>query len=192
MAYYRSDAVLSQHRDQVRHLLKGLETLPASSADLIVEAWSILLSNSRFDHLADVPVSPGLTHSLVDHTNDVVHLGRLIAAGFGDLGTLAFDAKVLDQILYLHDIDKLMLFQPRLGGAERSALAWQIPHGVLAGLLLNELGFCERVVSVVATHATDAPFHNECPEALILHYADLAAIDAIKLRDGQRPFFQIS
>ncbi len=194
MAYYRTDIVQARHSDRVRSLLKGLDALPGSSADLILAAWSIFLSNSLFDDLADVPVSPGLSHSLVDHTNDVVHLGRLIGAGYRDLDMPAFEPEVLDLILYLHDIDKLLLFQPgpALGTTERSPLSRKIPHGVLAGLLLNELGACESVINVVATHSTDAPFHNESTEALILHYADMAAIDAIKLREGQRPFFQIN
>ncbi len=191
MAFFKRDVVKQNHRDHARSLLTGLKTVPLHSADRIVEAWAILWANSGFSVLETVPVSPGMSHSLVAHTNDVVHLGRSLANAYQELSALSFDPHLLDEILFLHDIDKLVLFQPIGERAVRGPLSRQMPHGVVAGMLLHDLGFDDRVVSVVTTHATDAPFHNECAEALILHYADMAAIDYVRMRDGQTPFFQI-
>jgi hypothetical protein len=191
MTFFKREGATQTHRDHVRTLLPGLESISPTSSGRIVEAWARMWASSSFSVLETVPVSPGASRSLVEHTNDVVHLGRALASAYEALSVLSFDRQVLDEILFLHDIDKLVLFEPSDEGVTRGPISKQVPHGVVAGMLLHEMGFDNRVVSVVTTHATDAPFHNGCAEALILHYADMAAIDYIRLRDGQTPFFQI-
>lgn len=191
MPFYHTDRVEPRHREKVRTLLCGLETVPDDSAQRIVEAWSIMWTSSAFERLEDVPVSPGLNCSLIDHTNDVVTMGRAIAAAFCTRKKLFFDAAALDEALFLHDIDKLMMFRPAADGIERSPLSRQIPHGVLAGMLLSEMAFSEKVISIVTTHATDAPFHVESPEGLVMHYADMASIDRIRLSENVKPFYAL-
>lgn len=191
MAFFRRDAVTQYHRDHVRSLMTGLESVSPNSAERIIEAWAVLWAGSKFTALDKVPVSPGATHSLISHTNDVVHLGRALATSYRQLEALHYDPLILDEILFLHDIDKVLLFEPAGDLVMRAPLSRQVPHGVVAAMLLHEMGFDDRVVGVVGTHATDAPFHNECFEALILHYADMAAIDYVRMRDGQSPFFQL-
>jgi gluconolactonase len=53
----------------------------------------------------------------------------------------------------------------------------------------------ERVLNnipspVVTTHATDAPFHGESLEAMILNYADLSSIDYVLMKAGALPFYR--
>ncbi|EKJ94930.1 putative hydrolase [Bradyrhizobium lupini HPC(L)] len=191
MAFYHTDRVEPHHREKVRALLPGLETVTGKSAERIVEAWSIMWASSAFERLEDVPVSPGLTCSLIDHTNDVVTMGRAIAAAFCARDKFIFDASALDAALFLHDIDKLLMFRHAADGIERSPVSRQIPHGVLAGMLLSEMGFSEKVISIVTTHATDAPFHVESPEALVMHYADMASIDRVRMKEKVNTFYAL-
>ena len=57
-------------------------------------------------------------------------------------------------------------------------------------MLLKELGFPHLVVSTVATHASNAPFHGSSFEAYVLHYADFFATDHACMREGVTPFYQ--
>ena len=71
-----------------------------------------------------------------------------------------------------------------------SQLSYELPHGVIGAMLLKELGFPHSVVSTVATHATNAPFHGRNFEAYILHYADMFAADHAFIQAGKIPFYQ--
>ena len=89
-------------------------------------------------------------------------------------------------ILILHDVDKPLLSDPR----GKTSLAKRMPHGVVGAMLLRDLGFDQRIVETVATHATDAPFHGDTAEAHVLHYADLFAADHALRAQGLVPFYR--
>lgn len=189
MSFYRKGLVRDSHRDTVRDALEGLDAVAAPIIDRIVEAWSIMWSSSEFSDLGGVPVSPGVPYSLVAHTNDVVRIGRSLAAAGGKLISRDFDPELLDEILFVHDIDKLVLFSPKAEGVERSTLSMQMAHGVVAGLVLHDLGFRDEVISVVTTHSTDAPFHVSSTYGLLMNYADMTAIDLALQSAGGKPFY---
>uniref|UniRef100_UPI003100D1CC hypothetical protein n=1 Tax=Neorhizobium sp. EC2-8 TaxID=3129230 RepID=UPI003100D1CC len=113
MSFYRTDLVRDSDRRAVRAALEGLDALAAPTVDRIVEAWSIMWTSSQFPDLEIVLVSPSVPYSLVAHTNDVVRIGRGLVAAGGTLIPPDFDRELLDEILFVHDIDKLVLFSPR-------------------------------------------------------------------------------
>ena len=79
--------------------------------------------------------------------------------------------------------------EPLTSGGVHTALYHELPHGVIGAMLLKELGFPHTVVSTVATHATNAPFHGRNPEAHVLHYADLFAADHAFRVMGETPLY---
>lgn len=192
MSFYRKDLVSESHRKDVRSALEGLVSLSPPIAERVVEAWSIMWSSGEFPDLRGVPVSPSVAYSLIDHTNDVVRIGRGLVAGGGNLIPPGFDPELLDEILFVHDIDKLVLFSPKREGVEHSTLSTQMAHGVVAGLVLHDLGFRDEVVSVVTTHATNAPFHVASIYGLLMNYADMTAIDLALQRVGGKPFYTLT
>ena len=90
----------------------------------------------------------------------------------------------------LHDLDKPLLYRREGTGAVHTPLYHELPHGVIGAMMLKELGFPHTVVSTVATHATNAPFHGSTHEAYVLHYADMFAADHAMLQMGRQPFYQ--
>jgi hypothetical protein len=193
MAFYQIESVTPAHRTRVRTLLSpALDRVNGRSAEMIIEAWAILWTSSAFAALETAPVSADIAYPLVDHTLDVVDMGRTMLQSFARRQEMVCDPVALDEILFLHDIDKLLLFAPAHTGFRRTPLAARMPHGVIAGILLTELGFSEDVISVVTTHATDAPFHGESVEAMVLNYADLSSIDYILMKAGALPFYRRS
>ncbi|MBO9197522.1 hydrolase [Rhizobium sp. 16-449-1b] len=190
MSFYRKDQVRDYHRSTVRAALDGLDALSQPAAARVVEAWSVMWSSSEFSTLNDIPVSPSVPYSLIAHTNDVVRIGRSLAAAGAGLVSGTFDPELLIEILLVHDIDKMLLFAPKDRGVFPSDLSGKMAHGVVAGLVLNDLGFRDDVISIVTTHATDAPFHVSSIYGLITYYADMAAIDLVLLRCGGTPFYR--
>jgi hypothetical protein len=63
-------------------------------------------------------------------------------------------------------------------------------HGVLGSMLLKDLDFKDNVVSAVATHATDSPFHASTREGYILNYADFFAADHALILESKVPYYQ--
>ena len=187
---YTIDRGTSARRDAVRTWLFGLDLVAPALQDDIVTAWVSAWESSTHERLEDMPFSPGTGFfPLAQHVNEVtragVDLGRRAAADWG----VEFDAAVLVPILILHDLDKPLLYRRDGAGAVQTDLYCELPHGVVGGMLLKELGFAHTIVSTVATHATNAPFHGRNLEAHVLHYADLFAADHAFRVMGQTPLY---
>jgi len=137
-----------------------------------------------------MPFSPGEGFfPLAQHVNEVtragVDLGRRAAADWG----VTLEPDVLVPILILHDLDKPLLYRREGAGSVHTELYHELPHGVIGAMMLRELGFAHAIVSTVATHATNAPFHGRNLEAHVLHYADLFAADHAFRVMGQTPLY---
>ena len=187
---YTIDPGTEAQREAVRDWLFGLDLVSAALQDQIVTAWVSAWTSSSHARLGDMPFSPGSGFfPLMQHVNEVtragVDLGRRAAADWDT----AFDLDILVPILILHDVDKPLLYRRDGAGAVHTPLYHELPHGVIGAMLLKELGFAHVVVSTVATHATNAPFHGRNLEAHVLHYADLFAADHAFRVMGETPLY---
>lgn len=190
MAFYSIQTGTSEEREKVRKWLVGLEHMPVESQEKVITAWISSWKSSSFTSLEQVPGFSYSFYKLTDHVNDVSNFGISLANQAIKQWDIMIDWEELVQILILHDIDKPLLLNVNEGKIEKTALASQIQHGVLGALLLKEIGFSEKVISTVATHATNSPFHGSSMEAYILHYADLFGADYPLIIDGKVPFYQ--
>jgi putative nucleotidyltransferase with HDIG domain len=187
---YTIDSGSNSRRPAVEEWLHGLDLVSAPVRERIVTAWVSAWASSSHAALADMPFSPGTpTYRLMDHVNEVtragIDLAKRAAADWG----IALDWDIMMSILILHDVDKPLLYTVRDGIAGHSRLFHELPHGVVGAMMLKEIGFPHVVVSTVATHATNAPFHGENAEAHILHYADLFAADHAFRCMGKTPIY---
>ena len=165
--------------------------LPEPLRSQAVVAWHSMVASSAYPRLAEVPFSQGCPDTLVDHTNDVVEAGLALADVAERRWALKVDRTRLLAILLLHDLDKPLLSTGHGDTYAPTPVAARIPHGVLAGLMLAQLGVEEAIVAAVATHATHAPLRGPEPEVLILHYADLFAADHLISQTPRMPFFRL-
>jgi len=178
-------------RAEIRTQLFGLDLVSEKMREGIVTAWISSVSSSAYDRLQDVPWDPSHTsYRLLSHVNEVTRAG----IGFAKLAAKEWGHQVNDDILVpiliLHDVDKPLLFAPRGSETVHSKLYRELPHGVIGGMLLKELGFDHSVVSVVATHSPMMPFRGETFEAFVLFYADHFCCDNELLRAGKQPVYQ--
>lgn len=181
-------------RRQVTEFLPHLDRVPEPVAEKVITAWVTVWKSSGYASPADFPytlLAP--EYRLIDHVAEVTELGVLLADYRERRWQEPYDPALLIPTLILHDVDKPLLYEPRDGAIVASALAAEVPHGVLGGFLLRELGLDERVVSIVSTHAANAPFHSGRDEGWILHYADFYSCDhALRTHGtpGATPFYQ--
>ena len=188
---YRIDRTSNWRRKAVEEWLFGLDLLSPRVREDVVTAWVSAWASSTHERLEDMPFSPSAAgfYPLMEHVNEVtragVDLGRRAAADW----RVEFDPDVLVPILILHDLDKPLLYRRDGAGAAHTELYHELPHGVVGATMLKELGFPHTVVSTVATHATNAPFHGRNLEAHVLHYADLFAADHAFRKMGQAPLY---
>jgi hypothetical protein len=183
----------AQRRD-IAALLPHLDRVSPAIAELTITAWVTVWKSSGYARPEDFPytlLAPG--YRLMDHVAEVTELGVMLAEYRELRWRESFDPAVLVPTLILHDVDKPLLYERHDGSARYSELAADVPHGVLGGFLLRELGFDERIVSIVSTHAANAPFHSSRDEGWILHYADFYSCDhALRTQgeSGATPFYQ--
>jgi hypothetical protein len=191
---YVIDRSSNSRRQAVSEWLFGLDLVTPDLREKIVTAWVSTWSSSPYVKLADMPYSPGAPHYRLEwHVNDVTRngldLAKRAAADWGK----PLDINVLVPILILHDVDKpLMYLRESADKVVYSKLYHELQHGVAGAMLLKELGFDHTVVSTVALHAGNSPYHGRSHEAYVLHYADYFATDHAIMLEGpdKEPFYQ--
>ena len=191
MSGYTIDRASNSRRKAVEEWLWGLDLVSSEVREKIVTAWVSSWSSSPYAELSEMPFSPSAPdYRLEWHVNDVtrtgVDLAKRAAADWG----AKIDWDVMMSILILHDVDKPLMYTRESDGVGYSQLSRELPHGVVGAMLLKELGFPHIVVSTVATHAGNAPFHGSNLEAYVLHYGDYFAADRAMFLAGKTPFYQ--
>lgn len=190
MAIYRMQQGNSGQREQVATWLEGLDLVSAPIREQIITAWVSVWLSSPFETIDEMPFSAlAPSYALRRHVNDVtltgLDLARRASAQWGD--EINYD--ILVPILALHDVDKPLMFRREGEKVTYAPLARELPHGVVGAMLIKDLEFPDRVVSAVATHAGNAPFHGRTLEDYLLHYADFFSADRVVMKEGAHPPF---
>lgn len=177
-------------RTAIAEALFGLDLLSEEIRDKVITAWATTWGASTHKSISDVPFTFGVEYSLIQHINEVVGAGRILMEYVRKEWKSEVDTDTMLSILLLHDVDKPLLYDRKNGAIVKTALAHRYPHGVLGAMVLRDILFPDIVVSTVATHATNAPFHGENIEAYILHYADCFCADRAIMCTGGVPLYR--
>jgi putative nucleotidyltransferase with HDIG domain len=190
MTPYTIDRSSNSRRKTVEDWLFGLDRVSPSVRDNIVTAWVSTWSSSPYETLEEMPFSAGLDYPLMQHINEVTRAGVDLAQRAAADWKVQLDPDILLPILMLHDVDKPLMYVREGGEVLRSKLYHELPHGVVGAMVLKDLGFPHQVISAVALHAGNAPYHAESFEAYVLHYADYFSADHALMTLGKKPFYQ--
>ncbi|HEY1689441.1 MAG TPA: HDIG domain-containing protein [Solirubrobacteraceae bacterium] len=145
--------------------------------------WTDFLRRSAWETLAEAPAlveAPDV--SLVSHVRATWAISRAVAEVAQTECGLSCDMEALRAIAALHDVSKLVEYEPAPEGARLSSIGRTYPHAVLAGTAAAEAGFPELVVNVILEHPYHPPHVHVVPKSLeriVFHYGDQAAIDTI-------------
>lgn len=181
-----------EQRNEVREALPELDLLGADLADAATTAWVSAWRSSPHRRFPEIPMAiPTPRYSLARHTRDVALAGLALAEIAGEQYGRQVDRELLLAALILHDLDSPLIYaQTADGGLAYSERGRMLQHGVLGAMILRDVSMPDEVVSLVATHAIDSPFHRDTPEGWILYYADLFAADHAILDAGGTPIYR--
>lgn len=189
-APFHIDRSSNPKREAVEQWLFGLDCLSDATRDKVVMAWTSAWVSSPYERLEDMPFGPGCDYRLMEHVNEVTRIGIDLAGRAAADWQTTSEPETLLPILMLHDVDKPLMYVREDGKIHHSALYHQLPHGVAGAMLLRELDFPLEIVSTVALHAGNAPYHGRNFEAYVLHYADYFSADHAMIATGNKPFYQ--
>lgn len=190
MQPYAIDATSNSKRKAVEEWLWGLDLVSSELRSKIVTAWVTTWSASPYERLEEMPFSAGIDYPLMHHVNEVTKAGVDLAKRAAADWKMPLPNDLLVPILILHDVDKPLMYVRKDGEIVGSTLSQEIPHGVVGGMLLKELGFSHEIISVVTTHSPKMPFHHRGNAAYVLHYADMFSADHASMSVGKLPSFQ--
>lgn len=147
-----------------------------------LEAWE----ESAWARLEDCPYNalvPAV--SLVAHVNQVVRGARALAALGREIVGTSIDEDVLLAAGFLHDVSKLVEYEPGADGRPRkSDLGNRYQHGFYGAHLAQRAGLPRPVVQIILNHTGASREVPNTPEALCVYYADLCAADLARLAAG--------
>ena len=186
---YVIDRTSNWRRKDVAEKIWGLDRISPALREDVITAWVTTWAASPYEKLEDMPWTEGIDYPLLHHVNEVTRAGvDLAARAKADWGN-DVAADTLVPILILHDVDKPLMYERRDGKVVQTRLAAEIPHGVVGGMLLKELGFEHEVVATVTTHSPKMPFRGRNFAAYVLHHADMFSADHILMAKGRTPTY---
>lgn len=187
---YTIDRASNWRRAAVEEKIWGLHLLAPDVREKTVTAWVTTWAASPYERLEDMPWSPGADYPLLSHVNEVTQAGVDMARRARTEWKAEIDDAVLIPALILHDVDKPLMYAREGGEVVGTVLSKELPHGVVGGMLLKELGFPHEVISIVTTHSPKMPFHHRGRAAWVLHHADMFAADNALMSLGLKTTMQ--
>jgi len=187
---YHIDRSDGERRQQVESWLFGLHLVSDETREAIVTAWTSAWISSSYVTLEDMPFSPLVDYPLMKHVNEVTRFGVEMARHAAMEWGVQVNNDTLIAALALHDVDMPLLCERTQHGIEDTRLSRELPHGMVAAMIARDVGLPHVVISALATHAENAPFHAENFESYIVKYADDFVTDHVLMSLGKRPLFQ--
>ncbi len=186
---YTIDRSSNWRRQAVCEKIWGLDLISLGLREDVITAWVTTWAASPYERLEDMPWTEGVDYPLLSHINEVTRAGVDLAARAKTDWGKDVPADTLVPVLILHDVDKPLMYERRDGKVVRSRLADEIPHGVVGGMLLKELGFSHEVVATVTTHSPKMPYRGRNFAAYLLSHADEFSADYALMAMGRTPSY---
>ena len=159
--------------------------------DMVIETWVRVWRESGYRDIGEAPnvrSEQGVDDPLVRHTNAAVRMVRAAAKEIQQVYHMNLNYDILLAGAFLHDVDKLVVFQRKGNLVEFSELGHKVAHGDYGADVAEQIGLPPEVVNIIASHnytiRPDAPDPTTI-EAALLAYCDLAAFQAFHVMTGK-------
>ena len=177
-------------RAYIRELFPELaEISDRTLADKVVEIWAETWKASPWERIEDAPKNPETVHDrhkLVPHTRAVTVQGIAMAKAIRDFHDLPVDLDLVIAGCNLHDVSKLMEYEPNGARSSKSSFGGMIQHAAYGVHKALEHGLPLELIHIIGSHTTQSRLAPKTTEAIIVYYADYADSDALMLEAGQR------
>lgn len=170
----------------MRKFFPLLDTFKDSElATKVASIWYDLWKDSKWERIEDAifnPLCPEV--SLITHIRSVTHgafeFAKIRNEVYGD--ELNFDILLAGALL--HDVSKLLEYEPGENGAVKSKRGKLFQHGFLGAHKALTEGLPDEVVHILICHTADSRVIPQTPEALIIYCVDVADADLNKLKNN--------
>ena len=159
--------------------------------DMVIQTWVRLWRESGFRDIGEAPnvlSEQGIDDPLVRHTNAVVRMVKSAAEEIQQVYDMELDPNALLAGAFLHDVDKIVLYQRNGDRVELSELSQKAAHGDYGASVAEEIGLPPEVVNIIASHnytiRPGAPEPTTVEAALVAHI-DMAAFQSFCLMTGK-------
>lgn len=154
----------------------------------VCEIWAEALAASNWKSLGDVPKNPETlpeTRRLLEHSRSVALQALAVARVVRDVHKIGFDSDTLIAAALLHDVSKLVEYEPTADGAAKSRRGELIQHGVWGAFKAWEKGLPEDLVHNIIVHTNNSKHAPRTWEAILVHYVDYLDSDALLFAEGR-------
>lgn len=158
--------------------------------DAVAEIWLEVLAESGWDALSDVPKHPYKVPSsvkLVEHTRSTTQMAVAVAEVAERIQGIPFDRDLLIAAANLHDVSKLVEFEPSAEGGRASRFGRLVQHGVYGAHKMWTKGLPLEMVHNVIVHTETSRYQPQTWEAVIVHAVDALDSRALDLLHGNAP-----
>lgn len=179
-------------RDDVKKLFPEIgEIRDAKLQEQTTDVWVDAMRGGGWE-VADMPSIPftlliDTKISLVEHTRAVTRTAMAIAdtmkTAYGDALPLNHDELVAGGIL--HDVGKLLEYRKEGGKVVKSDMGKDLRHPFSGTALAFKQGLPSSVCHLIAVHAKEGDGARRNPEAHIIHHADFANFESLKVLLGK-------
>lgn len=161
----------------IREVFPSLKELKDQElAGKIAKAWIEAFEMSSWERLEDCWLDPGSDRlvRLVDHINcqaDMMEaVNEAIVKYHPDCGC---DVELLKELALMHDISKVVEFEPDGNGRCRhSKFDYYYQHALLGAYLAKKYGMPEKLVHLIYTHADKCPTNPQYREGWFFTHID--------------------
>jgi putative nucleotidyltransferase with HDIG domain len=156
----------------------------------VATIWQEVFAESPWKSLQEVPKNPATlpaSITLVAHTRSVTRQALAIAEVAQEIHGLDYDRDILIAGANLHDVSKLVEYEPKDdGGAGLGEFGQKVQHGMYGVHEAINHGLPLDVVHAIAVHTKHSHDLPRTWEALIVHYADYVDTDGLLMSEGAK------
>ncbi|WP_165970580.1 HD domain-containing protein [Actinomadura sp. 6K520] len=155
--------------------------------ETVVEIWQEVLNESGWQSVGDVPKHPykvPASVKLVEHTRSTTQMAVAVAEVVERVQGIPFDRDLLIAAANLHDVSKLLEFEPSEKGGRASRFGHLIQHGFYGAHKMWNKGLPLEMVHNVIVHTATSKYVPQTWEAVIVHYVDMLDSSALNLLHG--------
>lgn len=179
-------------RDDVRKLFPEIDVIrDAKLREQTADVWVDALRGGGWEvgDMAAIPFTLLIETkvSLVEHTRAVTRTAMAIADtmtdAYGDAMPINRDQLIAGGIL--HDVGKLLEYRKEGGRVVKSDMGKDLRHPFSGTALAYAKGLPSSVCHLIAVHAKEGDGARRNPEAFIIHHADFANFESLKVLAGK-------
>lgn len=155
--------------------------------ETVVEIWQEVLDESDWESIADVPKHPYKVPAsvrLVEHTRSTTQMAVAVAEVAERVQGIPFDRDLLIAAANLHDVSKLLEFEPSAAGGQASRFGHLVQHGFYGAHKMWNKGLPLEMVHNVIVHTATSRYLPQTWEAVVVHYVDVLDSKALDLLHG--------